>query len=501
MLPGVPNDTCGAAIPVGEGLHSGSNANATQTATPSCGGDHDVWYAYTPAANGIATATLCSPGSAGFDTILTAWSGACGSLTELACDDDTCGLQSEIQFFVQAGQTYLLSVAGFSSGDAGSFTLSIALDTMLKPSARLFGLRGGGNSQVLEITTDLPGATVIGSSGFGSLSGMDTQPGTGTVFASSGFSDGGRLFTVDLNTGAATLVGPTGFPAVPGLAFDPNTGALYGSADTTGLGVSDGLISIDPLTGAGLAIGTYGFSGANQIGGIDAIAFDPLSGVLIGASGFFFDGSAGDIFTINPVTGAATLLGQLVNASGQTPPATLAGLAFDPDGRLYGSLGSGDGRIIAIDLQTMSFEILTDAASNSVTDIIAPCTTIVPYGDGCAGAGGFVPQLTLQGCPSPGETIQFNLTGGLGGAPAFVFLGTSQAAAPLGGGCFLNVSPAFLILAGFPLGGVGPGAGALAFPVVVPVVAPITVTLQGFVSDAASAIGASASNGVQVEIE
>ena len=128
----VPNDNCTAALPITDGLTSGTNVGAS-TGNPAfgCVIGPDVWYSYQATCTGFATATLCGPGTAaGFDTMLAAFEGTCGGLVELDCDDDTCGERSEIRFPVVAGQTYFVLVRGKSVGyvDQGPFTFSLSCE-------------------------------------------------------------------------------------------------------------------------------------------------------------------------------------------------------------------------------------------------------------------------------------------------------------------------------------------------------------------------------------
>jgi hypothetical protein len=85
---------------------------------------NDVWFAYQAPCTGTAVAEFCGAGSANYDTVIAAWNGTCGSLSQLVCNDDFCGLQSHITFGVTAGTIYYISVGGFV-GSTGSFTLSM----------------------------------------------------------------------------------------------------------------------------------------------------------------------------------------------------------------------------------------------------------------------------------------------------------------------------------------------------------------------------------------
>src|ERR1700686_4476231 len=72
----------------------------------------------------------------------------------------------------------------------------------------------------------------------------------------------GQLYTVDPSTAVATLVGPILIGANPvgitGLAFNPLTGVLYGATSNDGPNPEAALITIDPTTGAATLVGDIG---------------------------------------------------------------------------------------------------------------------------------------------------------------------------------------------------------------------------------------------------
>jgi hypothetical protein len=188
----------------------------------------------------------------------------------------------------------------------------------------------GGNTVVYRIFTSPPSATVVSSPPV-HLSGLARQPGTRNYFASGGMTDGGNLYQL---TGSGVLMlGASGFSAVSGLAWNPAGTTLYGT--TTVSILADGLITLNPLTGAGTLVGPMG----GGVGGIDALGFDPVSNTLFGSTGFFFDGSPGDEIVINPATGAASKTGVM----SPTPTCTVAGMGFSSTGTGYISIGCGPG--------------------------------------------------------------------------------------------------------------------------------------------------------------
>ncbi|MCY2961624.1 MAG: hypothetical protein NTY35_15790 [Planctomycetota bacterium] len=131
------NDECGTPIAIGgTGSYPFSTASAT-TGTqgqtePLCLAfgqsaiDNDVWFAWTAPNTGAATVSFC--GGTATDTKVAAYAGSgCPAGPALACNDDTCGLQSELAFACVAGQVYSLQVGNYpgAAGGAGTFTIGI----------------------------------------------------------------------------------------------------------------------------------------------------------------------------------------------------------------------------------------------------------------------------------------------------------------------------------------------------------------------------------------
>jgi hypothetical protein len=120
----VAQDDCAYAEPVGPDIvYTGTTNGSTNDGAAGCGASSrspDVWYVYTPAEDGTLTASLC--GSA-YDTVLSVHGGCPGNTSnEIACNDDSCGLQSEVTLSVFAGESYLIRIAGYS-GVTGDFMM------------------------------------------------------------------------------------------------------------------------------------------------------------------------------------------------------------------------------------------------------------------------------------------------------------------------------------------------------------------------------------------
>src|SRR5215471_17465550 len=91
-------------------------------------GNNSVWYSITPNSGGeIGVDTSGSD----YDTVVSVYTGACGALTQVACNDDfgnTLGNRSLLTFHSFAGQTYLIEVAGKNGG--GSLNLRVGYPTV-----------------------------------------------------------------------------------------------------------------------------------------------------------------------------------------------------------------------------------------------------------------------------------------------------------------------------------------------------------------------------------
>ena len=88
---------------------------------------NDVWFVHVPASSGTLTVTTC--GQASFDTRLAAYTGACGALDLLACNDDGPGCSkftSVMEVPVTTGMPVLLRVGGL--GETGTGTLTLTLE-------------------------------------------------------------------------------------------------------------------------------------------------------------------------------------------------------------------------------------------------------------------------------------------------------------------------------------------------------------------------------------
>jgi hypothetical protein len=121
-------DNCHDAHVVGEGTHAFDTTGFSPGGpTTTCAGNTSAngWWVYAPSADGIATVTTCSLAS--FDTTLAAFVGSCASATQVACNDDACGLQSRISFYAALGTTYLIRISAYGAATVGAGAIDISL--------------------------------------------------------------------------------------------------------------------------------------------------------------------------------------------------------------------------------------------------------------------------------------------------------------------------------------------------------------------------------------
>jgi hypothetical protein len=84
---------------------------------------------------------------------------------------------------------------------------------------------------------------------------------------------------------------------------------------------------------------------------ITGLAFNPITGLLYGSTGNSVAATAARLVTINPLTAQVTVIGSF-NAGNAGNPSTMADLAFDSAGNLYGVGSIGGPQLYSINLLT-----------------------------------------------------------------------------------------------------------------------------------------------------
>jgi hypothetical protein len=112
------DDECWQAIPLTAG-HNGPFSVVGATISPEpwpCGlAGSDVWFVYTPPCTGQLAISTCSARRT-FDTMLEAFTGACGALQSLGCNDDAggiCSTGSLLNIGVTAHQPVWIRLGGY----------------------------------------------------------------------------------------------------------------------------------------------------------------------------------------------------------------------------------------------------------------------------------------------------------------------------------------------------------------------------------------------------
>lgn len=153
------------------------------------------------------------------------------------------------------------------------------------------------------------------------------------LYAATASGGPGQLYLLNAATGAVLDdIGPlndiagTNYP-MTGLAFHPATGVLYGSTANNPASTAARLVRINPATGLVTVIGAFNAGNPGNPATMADLAFD-ATGKLYGV------GSVGgpQLYSIDLLTGQATVIGNtgLTSTSG-------GGLDIGPDGTIYGT--------------------------------------------------------------------------------------------------------------------------------------------------------------------
>jgi hypothetical protein len=129
-----PSDTCGLAVEIS--AFPFTDRHDTNSATVSaddprlsCGDagtqqGHSLWYVLTAPEDGTITADTSG---SDYDTVLGVLTGTCGTLSEIACNDDFDILRGEsrVSFSVRRGGEYFLEVTSFGSEPGGPLAITV----------------------------------------------------------------------------------------------------------------------------------------------------------------------------------------------------------------------------------------------------------------------------------------------------------------------------------------------------------------------------------------
>ena len=153
----------------------------------------------------------------------------------------------------------------------------------------------------------------------------------------------GNLYTVNLSSGASQLVGAIRLPGsravgVAGLSFHPKTGVLFGVTSEQSPNEPHSLVTIDPETGAATLIGDLGYI-------VSDASFDS-KGIL-----YVWLQTTSQIGTVDLATGAVTRIGRPRAAGVQ------AGIAIDPNDMIYVTSKGASGTLDNVDTATGALQV------------------------------------------------------------------------------------------------------------------------------------------------
>lgn len=228
------SDSCARAEPIsGLGTFEFSTVGASTDGLPAnaCtffgSGQiyNDVWFCWTASNDELVSIATCG---SGFDTKLAAYLGCdpCpDESTLVACNDDSCGLQSKILFAASAGTSYMLRVGSYNAAVTGSGSLTIAsgyLADITNPENghRYVATEAGSWTSADALATSLNGHLVSITSDaeqqfvwseFGNLLGVDRRVWIGFNDAGSegffGWTSGERASFTNWNAGEPNNAG------------------------------------------------------------------------------------------------------------------------------------------------------------------------------------------------------------------------------------------------------------------------------------------------------
>jgi hypothetical protein len=214
----------------------------------------------------------------------------------------------------------------------GAVVLLAAMAAQASPTGYLLGV-GWGNNQLISIDP---------STGIFTLLGTINSPDGASNFIGVANGPGGKIYGIDETIGNLYQILPTG--GAPVTSVDINAGSIpnFSEGDLTFNG-STGYVVNDAGSGTSAGLYTFNPSAPNSLGGPiggvnTAPFFDGLA--FIGPVLYGLDQDGGNLYIINTSTGVATLVG----ATGITGMHPFGGLAFDAaSGTLYAEVSGTAG--------------------------------------------------------------------------------------------------------------------------------------------------------------
>jgi hypothetical protein len=127
-----------------------------------CVNSPNIWYRYIATVTGNITVSLCG---SDFDTKLAIYqTSSCYPSAEqqIGCNDDYCGLQSEITFEAVAGLEYLIEIGGYNISEGGQGVISISSEIVSNVPANDNCYNAQAVGDVTDLLFDTTNATFDG---------------------------------------------------------------------------------------------------------------------------------------------------------------------------------------------------------------------------------------------------------------------------------------------------------------------------------------------------
>jgi hypothetical protein len=245
------------------------------------------------------------------------------------------------------------------------------------------GISAPGTPSTLYVLDPFTGGlTPVGPTGVSNISGLALHPLTGVVY---GVTAGPNILTSDLvtiniNTGLATLVGNTQV-VLGSLEFGPG-GLLYGGG---GQGNANELWIINPVTAAATFVGNTGL-GANAITGLAHVTRDdpPEPKRFFGINNRDPNTGLDELIRFEfDDPGSYTVVGPIIEAGSGARLGGLGGLDFNGDGALLyasDSFGPNPGAVYLVDPTTAVATLLGVVPSGELNDLAWDPATRDLYG-------------------------------------------------------------------------------------------------------------------------
>lgn len=113
---------------------------------------NDLWYCWTADADGPVGVRTCD--RTGLDTKIAVYAGCgCPALAPIACNDDACGLQSEVTWAAVAGQSYMIRVGSYDLFDFDSGEIEVFSNVLGIITGPIANPANGSEYYLLESST------------------------------------------------------------------------------------------------------------------------------------------------------------------------------------------------------------------------------------------------------------------------------------------------------------------------------------------------------------